>query len=411
MHASQTLAGLSGSLGGAGGAIEVNQYGDSGNYGSQTLTVNVAAGTNYTLNGGSGGSGNIRNTDGSGASVLALVKNGAGTQTLTNINITQTGGTIVNAGSLIVQGSAANSANVTVNGGTMQLSGAGAIAAYSGTNVTIGSGATFQLDGFDADNGTASGTAQGNAEFGGNSSSGSPLVISGAGTWLITGASSNSVVELGNNSGNSLKINMAQGGLINVASGTLRSGGYSSPDWTSNKASLNVATGAVFELWDGNRPVSVDSLTGGGLIGNALGNNAVTLNVGVANGSGTFTGTIADNIKGATGNTTSLTKLGSGTQVLSGTNTYSGYTTVSAGVLEFAKTNSFYNGLTSYWTTNYTTVGSGEPLHLRSGGWSVLYQQHHNHPDQRTPLYEQQGFPLWILHRLEHWQRQLHPHQ
>ena len=367
MHANQTVAGLSGSLGGAGGAIEVNQYGDSANYGSQTLTVNVAAGTNYTLNGGSGGSGNIRNTDNGGSSVLTLVKNGDGIQTLTNINISQTGGTIVNAGSLVVQGSAADSANITLNGGTMKLSGAAAIAAYSGTNVTIGSGATFQLHGFDADNGTSSGTMQGNAEFGGNSSSGSPLVISGAGTWLFTGASTNNVIELGNNNGNSLKINMAQGGLINVASGTLRSGGYSSPDWTSNKASLNVATGAVFELWDGNRPVTVDSLTGGGLIGNALGNNAVTLNVGAANGSGTFSGQIANNIIGATGNTTSLTKLGTGTQVLSGTNIYSGITTVGAGVLEFANTNSLYNAQSGSWTANNFAVSNGATLAFAVG--------------------------------------------
>ena len=368
LHSSQTVAGLSGNMG-LGGAIEVNQYGDSVNYGSQTLTVNVAAGTNYTLNGGSGVSGNIRNVDNTGSSVLTLLKSGAGTQTLTNVNINQTGGTIVNAGSLVVQGGAQNSANITVNGGTMQLSGAAAIQNYSGTNVTIASGATFQLDGIDADRGNGA-SSSGNAEFGSSSSSGSPLVISGAGTWLITGASSNSVVELGNNAGNSVKINMAQGGLINVASGALRSGGYSSPDWTSNKASLNVASGAVFELWDGNRPVTVDALTGAGVIGNALGNNNVTLSVGVANGSGTFSGGIADNIKGATGNTTSLTKLGTGTQILSGTNTYSGVTTVSAGVLEFVAPSSLYSNNVNgtFWNANYMTVGNGGTLAFGVGG-------------------------------------------
>lgn len=372
MRASQNVAGLSGTMGGAGGAIEVNQFGDSSNYGSQTLTVNVAAGTNYTLNGGSGGSGNIRNVDGSGSSVLTLVKSGAGLQTLTNVNITQTGGTIVNQGTLAVQGGANNSANITVSGGTMRLDGASAISAYSGTNVSIASGATFQLNGPDADNGTSSGTAQGNAEFGGNSSSGSPLIISGAGTWLITGNTTNNVIELGNNSGNSLKINMSQGGLINVASGTLRSGGYSAPDWTSNRASLNVATGAAFQLWDGNRPVTVDSLTGGGLIGNALGNNAVTLNLGVANGSGTFSGQIANNIMGATGNTTSLTKLGTGTQILSGTNIYSGVTTVGAGVLEFANPYAYYsnNNGNSFWNANYLTVSNGATLAFGVGGAS-----------------------------------------
>ena len=113
--------------------------------------------------------------------------------------------------------------------------------------------------------------------------------------------------------------------------------------------------------------MTVDSLTGGGLIGNALGNNDVTLNVGVANGSGTFTGTITDNIKGATGDTTRLTKLGTGTQVLSGTNIYSGITTVGAGVLEFANTNSLYNAQSGSWTANNFAVSNGATLAFAVG--------------------------------------------
>jgi autotransporter-associated beta strand protein len=55
----------------------------------------------------------------------------------------------------------------------------------------------------------------------------------------------------------------------------------------------------------------------------------VALNIGVANGSGTFSGVIQN----STGNL-ALQKLGTGVQVLTGNNTYTGPTTVSAGTLQ-----------------------------------------------------------------------------
>jgi hypothetical protein len=66
MHADQVVAGLYGDAGF--GAIEVNKYQDTTNYGNRTLTVNVASGVSYSYKG------NVRNADSAAASTLGLTK-------------------------------------------------------------------------------------------------------------------------------------------------------------------------------------------------------------------------------------------------------------------------------------------------------------------------------------------------
>ena len=63
-----------------------------------------------------------------------------------------------------------------------------------------------------------------------------------------------------------------------------------------------------------------------------------------------------------------LTKSGSGTQVLSGSNSYSGATTVSTGMLQFATTNALYGGTTGSWTATNIRTGSGATLAFNVGG-------------------------------------------
>jgi autotransporter-associated beta strand protein len=91
------------------------------------------------------------------------------------------------------------------------------------------------------------------------------------------------------------------------------------------------------------------------------GNKALVLN---GSGLGEIAGAIVNN----TGNLTSLTKSGDGTWTLSGNNTYSGATTISAGTLQFAKTASLYNGTTASWTAPNIIVNSGGTLALNVGG-------------------------------------------
>jgi autotransporter-associated beta strand protein len=64
---------------------------------------------------------------------------------------------------------------------------------------------------------------------------------------------------------------------------------------------------------------------------NGLASSASTLTVGDNNQSGAYAGTIRNNA--GTGGTVALTKIGAGTQTLSGANTYGGATTVSGGAL------------------------------------------------------------------------------
>jgi fibronectin-binding autotransporter adhesin len=74
--------------------------------------------------------------------------------------------------------------------------------------------------------------------------------------------------------------------------------------------------------------------------------------------------TLAGGISGSAG----LVKSGFGTAVLSGSNTYTGATTISNGTLLFAKRNALYGGGTSSWTAANMVVGAGSTLGLRVGG-------------------------------------------
>ena len=148
------------------------------------------------------------------------------------------------------------------------------------------------------------------------SSANGGTTLSGSGTIQLNG--SNTYWHLGNG-GSGTTVAMTSGGLIDVEGGTL-AGDYSNANWTSNQGSLKVATGAALNLFNDN--VTVDALNGGGNIFDTYTN---TLTMGVANGSGNFTGTI-----GVGGTTVSLIKSGSGTQILGGTNTYTGSTTISS---------------------------------------------------------------------------------
>jgi autotransporter-associated beta strand protein len=120
-------------------------------------------------------------------------------------------------------------------------------------------------------------------------------------------------------------------------------------NWTSNNASLNVASGATFDIWDGLE-VRIDALTGSGTVVKGHPDpNTFILTLGVANGSGTFSGTI-QNTSGA--GAIALTKVGSGAQTLSGANTYNGNTTVEDGTLSIPSGGSLRFRPTTYGVSN-----------------------------------------------------------
>lgn len=82
-----------------------------------------------------------------------------------------------------------------------------------------------------------------------------------------------------------------------------------------------------------DRLLTINGLNGAGEI-RQPGGSARVLTLGSGDASGTFSGVIRQ-----TAGTLGVTKMGSGTQTLSGTNRYNGVTTVSAGTLVFSNTN------------------------------------------------------------------------
>ena len=236
---------------------------------NNTITVDSGSTLNIT--------GVVKNSDwnNNGGGSGGLIKAGAGTLTLSGAN-SYTGSTAINGGTLKLQGTAFSTKD----------------RAY-----TIATGAVLNLDGSTS---VASGTT----------------TINGTGTLRISGSG------LSNGTGGGRFITMALGGgaLIEIQSGTgIYNGGWQSMTWSSNSAGMQVD--GNINLADGNN-VFVDALTGAGTV---TGNNPRTLTVGVNGGSGTFSGAIGESIL--------FTKNGSGTQILTGPNSYTGNTTVAGGTL------------------------------------------------------------------------------
>ena len=109
-------------------------------------------------------------------------------------------------------------------------------------------------------------------------------------------------------------------------------------------------------MWDGQE-VFVDALTGAGTVNKQQSSGGTKLlDIGVNNGSGTFSGAIQN--ANTNGGGVGLLKSGTGTEILSGTNnTYIGGTTIAAGTLQIG------DGVTSNGSLpGNITVNSGGTL-------------------------------------------------
>jgi len=277
---------------GGASSITSNGGGVAASVGGSTLSKSIllnaggltaTGGNNFTLSGLLSGSG-------------ALTKSGTGTVALTSAE-TYTGGTLINGGSLALSGAGAlvTTGSVNLQGfGTFDISGAsgnrtvGAVTGVSGTAIALGARTLTFGDST-------------NTTFGGTIGGTGGIIKQGSGVATLAGA------------------NIYTGGTA-INAGTLSIGGGGGLS-AIGAVALNSA-GSAFDISSAAANQAIGALSGVAGSQVALGTN--TLALGDATNT-TFAGTVSG--------TGSIVKQGPGTFTLSGTNTYTGGTTVNVGTL------------------------------------------------------------------------------
>ena len=264
----------------AGEVLTINNSLDASNTAAVTISANLEGGDDGLNIIGTGDmtiSGVISGTNG-------LFKSGTGTTTVTGIR-TSSGG-------------------VFVNGGTLEFVDA---AITDNASYTIASGATLEFN-----------YVSGNDNIG-------TLDLVGDGTFKKTGTGTVQLTSSG------ADIALGADGLIHVAEGVLNFGAGTPGNWSSNLSGMLVDSGATFE--GKSSSVIIDALDGAGTVGVGGKTGTAGLTIGANNGGGTFSGTLKNT--NTDGQAFSLTKIGTGTQTITGNSTYTGTTTVSEGTLRY----------------------------------------------------------------------------
>ena len=305
--------------------------------GTNTLTGNFTLQSNARIQADTGSTLNLTTgTLALGANTLDV--SGGGNTTITRV-ISGTGGvTMDGTGTLALSGTNTFTGATAVNSGTLEIRNNAALGTTAGTT-TVANGATLALNnatpiaevtttlnGAGVGNNGALRNIAGNNTWSGavalasNSTIGADTgttftvsgVISGAGALTKAGAGT-LIVSAAN----------TYTGATNINGGTLQLGVANTLPSTT---AVTIASGATLNL--NGYAETVSSLAGAS--GSSLSLGAGTLTTGDTT-STTFAG-----VASGTGN---ITKVGTGTLTLSGANTYSGTTTVSAGILKLGANN------------------------------------------------------------------------
>jgi autotransporter-associated beta strand protein len=320
------------------------------------------------------------NTTGSGL----LVKAGTGAVTLSGTN-SHTGGTTISAGSLIVttsniQGGITNNAGVTFSQNSDgaysgNMGGSGSLTKLGTGNVSL-SGTNSHTGGTTVTAGTLTGTT---TSFPGNITNNAAVAFNQStdGTYSGNMSGSGSLTKLG--TGNvTLSGTYSHSGGTTVSAGTLTGTTSSLPTTITNNANVVfnqntdttsthtiTGTGVLIKLGTGTVTLNGTYSYSGGTTVSAGGIKGTTTTIrGDITNNGTVTinqnttGTYAGNMSGSG----ALVKQGTGNVTLSGTNTYTGGTTVSAGVLSgttLSIQGNIVNNSVVYFVQNFDGVYSG----------------------------------------------------
>jgi len=333
-----------------------------------TFTQNITTATNLTNSLGTGqitiAPGAMLNLSNAGAtdsySNAIVISNATGTATIQSSSgvFTFSGGVTLNNSGSTLQLNNTNSAGSILNfsgaisgTGNLSLNGTGAGGSITLSNTNINNTGTITNIG---NNATATATISGN--LGSNvglvaETAAAPLILSGTNTNAGGTSISAGLLKLGSTTALG-----ATAGTFTIAGGTLDSGtanlviANNNPQtWSGNFTflgtnNLNLGTGAV-SLNAAARTVTTN---GGSLSGNGL---SATLTVG-----------------GNISNGTVLTKGGGGMLVLGGSNSYTGGTSVTGGILDFRSLNAMP---TSGNLTVSSTAGAGIALAVGTGGFAT----------------------------------------
>ncbi len=348
---------LNGYLGTAAGTVTMSGTGALTIGAEKDFVVNNAAAGGLTI------SSVIANSAG-GASSVTNSSTSTGVLTLSGTN-TYTGGTFFNGGTTIVVSDAAASnnaplgfvpaaatpGNLTFNGGTLQLSPTAAMTLAAQRGINLGaSGGTINLT-------TAFAVTMNSiiAGIGGltlNNSSTSTVAIGGVNTY--TGGT------FINGTGLIVPVNVASpfgvGGILTLNGGQMRAtttGTVTIPNPVNIAANTTFPTAATEKSLIFSGPAT---LSGTRTLTSTVGNTVAGITVQFSNGIGESAAL------------SGLTKAGTGNLTLSGLNTFTGPTNISAGRLSYTKSFALYANNPASWTDTNITVANAATMMLNVGG-------------------------------------------
>ena len=382
----------------------------------QTNTVTLTGGANGTIGGAISQSGDFTGKS------TAITKTGSGTWTLNGNNTGYTGTTTVSQGTLVLgHTNALGTGPVTVNGGTLDLAGrAITLNQFSGSGgtITLGTGGALTANITNGAVTTFSGSITGTGSFVKNGNGGFVLASSNntysgdtiiSNNWIrndaVNAFATNGVLRYGSNSTSQLALylranqtfagvddsaalsnpqpkildsdgNVSSTLTLDVASGTnytfsgyVRTIGTGTLSLTKNGAGTQVLSGnSGLVTYSGATTVNAGVLEFSGA-DSVANNSAITMAGGTVRFSGG--GTRSNTIAGSTG---TLAKAGANTLTLSGSNTFSGGTLISAGTLQFTNGGSVGGNITNNSALVFSRTDNATAANTISGSGSLTKQ-------------------------------------